>query len=434
MPSPILYKDPEFDTLQLHAGQVPDIATNSRATPIYATSGFTFNSSQHGAELFSFKTEGNVYSRMGNPTLAMFEERIAALEGGVAAVASSSGMAAEFLAIVTIASPGDNIIASSYLFGGTYNLFKITLPKSFGINVKFIDSDKPEDFAAAIDSRTKAIFCEIIGNPRYNIGPIPELAKVAHDHGIPLIVDNTFGAGGYFCRPFEHGADIVCHSATKLICGHGTVVAGVVVDSGKFDWAKSGRFPDFTEPTDGYHGLRYVDHFGKKAFTAKMKMELMRDVGMCLSPFSGWLLLQGLETLSLRAQRHSDNALALAKWLENNPKVAWVAFPGLPSHKDHERAKKLLRKDTWGGMLSFGVIGGLDIGEKVVDKMKLATNMSNLGDAKTLISHPATTSHQQLTADEQASAGVTPDLIRVSVGIEDIRDIIADFEHALALA
>ncbi|KIM86948.1 hypothetical protein PILCRDRAFT_95896 [Piloderma croceum F 1598] len=433
MPTPKLYKKPEFDTLQLHAGHCPDIATNARAPPIYASAGFTFKSSQHGAELFSFKAAGNVYSRTSNPTIEIFEERIAALEGGVAAVAASSGMGAEFMAITTIASLGDNIVTSPYLFGGTYNLFKITLPK-FGINVKFAESDKPDHFSAAIDSSTKALYCEIMSNPKYNVGRIPELAKVAHDHGIPLVVDNTFGAGGYFCRPFEHGADITTHSASKWIGGHGNVIAGVVVDSGKFDWEKSGRFPAFTEPTDGYHGLRYVDHFGNKAFAAKMKLELMRDIGLTLNPFAGWLLIQGLETLSLRAQRHSDNALALAKWLEKHPKVAWVAFPGLPSHEDHELAKQLLRKDTWGGMLSFGVRGGADAGEKVVDKMKLATNMANVGDAKTLIINPETTTHQQLTQAERLSAGVTPDLIRVSVGLEDIRDLIADFENAFALA
>ncbi|KAF8876856.1 O-acetylhomoserine ami [Infundibulicybe gibba] len=430
--SPEFYAEPQFDTLQLHAGQVPDPTTKSRAPPIYASSAFVFNNSKHAADLFTFKDTGNVYSRMSNPTLDVFEARMTALEGGVAAVAVSSGLTAQFMAIGTIAVAGDNIVSSTCLFGGTYNQFKITLPK-FGINVKFVSSDDPEDFAAAIDEKTKAIFVESIGNPKYNIAPIPELAQVAHRHGIPLIVDNTFGAGGYFLRPFTYGADIITHSASKWIGGHGTTIAGVVIDSGNFDWVKSGRFPAFTEPTDGYHGLKYVEQFGKKAFAVKMRLELMRDIGMTLNPFAGWLLLQGLETLSLRAQRHSDNALALARWLEQHPHVAWVSFPGLASHPHHERAKQLLRKNTWGAVLSFGVRGDADAGRDVVDKLKLASNLANVGDAKTLVIHPATTTHQQLTPEEQLSAGVSPDLIRVSVGIEDITDIIIDFEHALEL-
>lgn len=426
------YKEPEFDTLQLHAGQTPDPATNARAVPIYASTSFVFNDSQHGADLFGLRALGNIYSRIGNPTQDVFEKRIAALEGGAAAVAASSGQAAQFMAISTIANAGDNIISTSYLYGGTYNQFKV-LFKKYGITVKFVKDDSPEAFAEAIDENTKAIYVESIGNPKYNIAPLPELAKVAHDNKLPLIVDNTFGAGGYFVRPIEHGADIVVHSATKWIGGHGTTIAGVVVDAGKFDWAASGRFPSFTEPSEGYHGLKFSETFGPVAFAVKLRIEILRDLGAALNPFAAFLLLQGLETLSLRAQRHADNALALAQWLEQNPNVAWVSYPGLPSHPSHANAKRLLRANTYGAVLSFGVKGDANIGSAVVDKLKLASNLANVGDAKTLVIHPATTTHQQLTADEQLASGVTPDLIRVSVGIEAISDIIADFSHAFSL-
>ncbi|KEP46699.1 O-acetylhomoserine (thiol)-lyase [Rhizoctonia solani 123E] len=423
---------PEFDTLQLHAGQTPDPATNARAVPIYASTSFVFNDSQHGADLFGLKALGNIYSRIGNPTQDVFEKRIAALEGGAAAVAASSGQAAQFMAISTIADCGDNIVSTSYLYGGTYNQFKVLL-KKYGITVKFVKDDSPEAFAAAIDEKTKAIYVESIGNPKYNVAPLPELAKIAHDHKLPLIVDNTFGAGGYYVRPIEHGADIVVHSATKWIGGHGTTIAGVVVDGGKFDWAASGRFPSFTQPSEGYHGLKFSETFGPVAFAVKLRVEILRDLGAALNPFGAFLLLQGLETLSLRAQRHSDNALALAQWLEQHPAVSWVSYPGLPSHPSHANAKRLLRPNTYGGVLSFGVKGDASIGSAVVDKLKLASNLANVGDAKTLVIHPATTTHQQLTAEEQFASGVTPDLIRVSVGIEDISDIVADFSHAFAL-
>ncbi|EUC61648.1 O-acetylhomoserine (thiol)-lyase [Rhizoctonia solani AG-3 Rhs1AP] len=426
------YKAPEFDTLQLHAGQTPDPATNARAVPIYASTSFVFNDSQHGADLFGLKALGNIYSRIGNPTQDVFEKRIAALEGGAAAVAASSGQAAQFMAISTIADCGDNIVSTSYLYGGTYNQFKVLL-KKYGITVKFVKDDSPEAFAAAIDEKTKAIYVESIGNPKYNVAPLPELAKIAHDHKLPLIVDNTFGAGGYYVRPIEHGADIVVHSATKWIGGHGTTIAGVVVDGGKFDWAASGRFPSFTQPSEGYHGLKFSETFGPVAFAVKLRVEILRDLGAALNPFGAFLLLQGLETLSLRAQRHSDNALALAQWLEQHPAVSWVSYPGLPSHPSHANAKRLLRPNTYGGVLSFGVKGDASIGSAVVDKLKLASNLANVGDAKTLVIHPATTTHQQLTAEEQFASGVTPDLIRVSVGIEDISDIVADFSHAFAL-
>ncbi|KAG8699304.1 Homocysteine synthase, partial [Ceratobasidium sp. 395] len=387
------YKEPEFDTLQLHAGQVPDPTTNARAVPIYASTSFVFNDSQHGADLFGLRALGNIYSRIGNPTQDVFEKRIAALEGGAAAVAASSGQAAQFMAISTIAGAGDNIVSTSYLYGGTYNQFKV-LFKKYGIEVKFVKDDSPEAFAAAIDEKTKAIYVESIGNPKYNVAPLPELAKIAHDHKLPLVVDNTFGAGGYFVRPIEHGADIVVHSATKWIGGHGTTIAGVVVDSGKFDWAASGRFPSFTEPSEGYHGLKFSETFGPVAFAVKLRIEILRDLGAALNPFGAFLLLQGLETLSLRAQRHADNALALAQWLEQNPAVSWVSYPGLPSHPSHANAKRLLRAGTFGGVLSFGVKGDANVGSAVVDKLKLASNLANVGDAKTLVIHPASTTHQ----------------------------------------
>ncbi|CAE6479928.1 unnamed protein product [Rhizoctonia solani] len=431
------YKTPEFDTLQLHAGQTPDPATNARAVPIYASTSFVFNDSQHGADLFGLKALGNIYSRIGNPTQDVFEKRMAALEGGAAAVAASSGQAAQFMAISTIADSGDNIVSTSYLYGGTYNQFKVLL-KKYGITVKFVKDDSPEAFAAAIDEKTKAIYVESIGNPKYNVAPLPELAKIAHDHKLPLIVDNTFGAGGHGISTFvETGAERylyhIVHSATKWIGGHGTTIAGVVVDGGKFDWAASGRFPGFTQPSEGYHGLKFSETFGPVAFAVKLRVEILRDLGAALNPFGAFLLLQGLETLSLRAQRHSDNALALAQWLEQHPAVSWVSYPGLPSHPSHANAKRLLRPNTYGGVLSFGVKGDASIGSAVVDKLKLASNLANVGDAKTLVIHPATTTHQQLTTEEQFASGVTPDLIRVSVGIEDISDIVADFSHAFAL-
>ncbi|KAL5514019.1 hypothetical protein ACEPAG_2780 [Sanghuangporus baumii] len=424
------YKTPEFDTLQVHAGQLPDPATNARAPPIYATSSYVFNDSQHAADLFGLRAFGNIYSRIGNPTVDVFEKRMAALEGGVAAVAAASGHAAQFMAFSTIAGTGDNIVSTSYLYGGSYNQLKVFL-KKFGIKVKFVPNDKPESFAAAIDDKTKAIYVESIGNPKYNIAPLPELAKVAHDHGIPLIVDNTFGMAGYLVRPIDYGADIVVHSATKWINGHGNTIAGVVVDSGKFDWTKSGRFPSFTEPSEGYHGLKFSETFGNIAFAIKLRVEVLRDLGATMNPFSAFITLQGLETLSLRAERHCQNALALAEWLEKHPKVKWVQFPGLKSHEYHEEAKRLLRPGLFGSVLNFGVYGGSKEGRAVCDALRLASNLANVGDAKTLVIHPASTTHQQLSEEEQASAGVTPDLIRISVGIEHISDIIADFSHAL---
>ncbi|SJL06573.1 probable O-acetylhomoserine (thiol)-lyase [Armillaria ostoyae] len=425
------YKEPEFDTIQLHGGQRPDTATNARAVPIYASTSFVFNNSAHGADLFNLRTTGNIYSRIGNPTVSVFEDRIAALEGGAAAVATASGQAAQFLAISAIADAGDNIVSSSYLYGGTYNQFKVTF-KKFGIGVKFVTDNDPKSFAAAINDKTKAIYIESITNPKYNVLDIPALAQVAHDHGIPLVVDNTFGMGGYLVRPIDFGADIVVHSATKWIGGHGTTIGGVVIDAGKFDWKKSGKFPGFTSPSEGYHGLVFWDTFGPVSFAVKVRTELLRDIGPALNPFGAFLILQGLETLSLRGQRHSENALVLAKWLEKQPQVTWVSYLGLESHESHTLAKQLLRPDTFGGMLSFGVKGGAVAGSTLVDNLKLASQLANVGDAKTLVIHPATTTHAQLNEEEQKDSGVTPDLIRVSVGIEAISDIIADFEAALA--
>ncbi|KAK3804935.1 MAG: O-acetylhomoserine/O-acetylserine sulfhydrylase [Benniella sp.] len=420
-----------FETLQIHAGQSPDPTTNARAVPIYASTSFVFKSSQHGANLFALKEFGNIYSRIMNPTNDVFEQRIAALEGGVAAAATSSGQAAQFLAITTLANAGDNIIASSHLYGGTYNQFKVLLPR-LGIKVKFTDSDEPEAFAKLIDDKTKAVFIESISNPKYIVADIRGIANAAHEKGVPLIVDNTFGAGGYLIRPFEHGADIIVHSATKWIGGHGTTVGGVIVDSGKFHWA-NGRFPDFTEPSEGYHGLRYWETFGNLSFAIKVRIEGLRDLGASANPFASFLLLQGLETLSLRVQRSVDNALALAQYLENHPSVAWVSYPGLTSHPSHEYAKKVL-DHGFGAVLSFGIKGGPEGGARFVDSVKLASHLANVGDAKTLVIAPAATTHQQLTDAEQLASGVTKDLIRVSVGLEHIDDIKADFNQALAIA
>lgn len=426
-----------YETLQVHAGQAPAPGTNSRAVPIYQTTSYTFNSAEHGASLFALKEFGNIYTRIMNPTTDVFEQRIAALEGGVAAVATSSGQAAQFLAITTIAQAGDNIVSTSYLYGGTYNQFKVTLPR-LGIDVKFVDGDNPEDFRKAIDAKTKALYVETIGNPRFNIPDFEALAKVAQDAGIPLIVDNTFGAGGYIARPIDHGADIVVESATKWIGGHGTSIGGVVIDSGKFNWG-NGKFPLFTEPSPSYHGLNFWEVFGSGgpfgniAFAIRARVEGLRDIGPSLSPFNAFQLLQGVETLSLRVQRHVDNALELARWLRQHHQVAWVEYNGLADSPYHSLAKKYLR-NGFGAVLNFGIKGGSEAAQKFIDSVVLASHLANVGDAKTLVIHPASTTHQQLSEPEQKSAGVRSDLIRVSVGIEHIDDIKADFEHALAQA
>ncbi len=424
-----------YETLQVHAGQQPAPGTNARAVPIYQTTSYTFDDSAHGARLFALQQFGNIYTRIMNPTTDVFEQRVAALEGGVAALATGSGQAAQFLALTTIAQAGDNIVSTSYLYGGTYNQFKVTLPR-LGVGVKLIDGDDPEDFRRAIDDSTKALYVETIGNPRFNIPDFQALAKVAHDHGIPLIVDNTFGAAGYLCRPIDHGADIVVASATKWIGGHGTSIGGVIVDSGRFDWG-NGKFPLFTTPAPGYHGLNFFEAFGPKspfgniAFIIRARVEGLRDLGPALSPFNSFLFLQGLETLSLRVKRHADNALALAEWLAGHPAVTWVSYPGLPDHPYHGQAKRYLR-NGFGGVLAFGIRGGLEAGRAFIDNVELASHLANVGDAKTLVIHPATTTHQQLSSAEQLASGVTDDLVRVSAGIEHIDDIREDFEHAFA--
>jgi len=434
----------QFETLQVHAGQPEngEPGTNARAVPIVASTSYTFNSAQHGADLFALKEFGNIYTRLMNPTTDVFEKRVAALEGGVAAVATSSGMAAQMLAITTICVQGDNIVCMSTLYGGTYNQFKVTLPR-LGIDCRFVDgkdSDNLAAFAKLIDSKTKAIYCETIGNPKFNIPMFKELADLAHKNGIPLIVDNTFGGGGYVCRPIEWGADIVTHSATKWIGGHGTAIGGVIVDAGTMNWA-SGKHPIMTDPSPGYHGLKFWETFGPEGvlgvnvtFAIRCRVEGLRDLGACQSPFNAFLLLQGLETLSLRMQRHCDNAFALAHWLEKHPQVGWVSFPGLKSHQHHEIAHKYFRKGCYGGVLTFGVKGGEKMGCKFAESCVLASHLANVGDAKTLVIHPASTTHQQLTDEEQFQSGVTKDMIRVSVGIEHIDDIKADFDQALTAA
>ncbi len=436
MPSPT-QRPHRFETLQLHAGQEPAPGTNARAVPIYQTTSYTFDSADHGARLFALQEFGNIYTRIMNPTTDVFEKRIAALEGGVAALATSSGQAAQFLTLATIAQAGDNIVSTSFLYGGTYNQFKVTLPR-LGIGVKFVDGDEPKDFRRLIDGRTRALYVETIGNPRFNIPDFRGLAAIASEHGIPLIVDNTFGAAGWIARPIDFGADIVVASATKWIGGHGTSIGGVIVDAGRFDWG-NGNFPLFTEPAPGYHGLDFWEVFGPKgsfgniAFAIRARVEAQRDIGASLSPFNAFLFLQGLETLSLRVQRHTDNALALARWLREQPLVEWVNYPGLEDHPWHARAKQYLR-NGFGGVLSFGVRGGYEAAKRVINSLKLASHLANVGDAKTLVIHPASTTHQQLSEAEQRTAGVAPELIRVSVGIEHLDDLREDFAGAFAAA
>ena len=427
-----------FETLQLHAGHSPDTATNARAVPIYQTTSYTFNDAEHAANLFALKEFGNIYTRIMNPTTDVFEKRIAALEGGVAALAVSSGQAAETLAITTIAEAGENIVSTSLLYGGTYNLFKVTLPR-LGINVKFVDGDDPLGFEKLIDKKTKALYIETIGNPRLNIPDFNSLSKLANTYGIPLIVDNTFGAGGYLANPIEYGADIIVASATKWIGGHGTSIGGVIVDSGKFDWG-NGNFPIFTNPSPGYHNLKFWEVFGKDspfgniAFIIRARVEGLRDLGPALSPFNSFLFIQGLETLSLRVERHCENALKLAKWLENDSRVNWVWYPGLASHPYHENAKKYLNRGLFGSILSFGIKGKPELGRNFINNVKLASLLANVGDAKTLVIHPSSTTHQQLSEEEQRQSGVLPEMIRVSVGLEHIDDIIEDFDQALKIA
>lgn len=416
------------ETLAVHAGQVPDPTTLSRAVPIYQTSSFVFNDSQHAADLFGLKEEGFVYTRIINPTTDVFEKRIAALEGGVGALALASGQASVFYSILNIASVGDEIVSSSSLYGGTYNLFSHTLP-SFGITVKFVDPADPKNFEKAITSKTKAVFAETIGNPKGDVLDIEAVAEIAHHHSIPLIVDNTIPSP-YLLRPIDFGADIVVHSATKFIGGHGNAIGGVIVDSGKFDWNKSGKFPGLTEPDPSYHGLIYTEEAGEAAYITKARVKLLRDLGAPLSPFNSFLFLQGLETLHLRLERHSQNALEVAKFLEKEEAVKSVSYPGLESHPSYELAKKYLPKGQ-GAVLTFEIKGGVEAGKKLIDSVQLFSHLANIGDSKSLIIHPASTTHQQLSSEEQLDTGVTPGLIRLSVGTEAIDDILYDLKQAI---
>ncbi|HET6528894.1 MAG TPA: O-acetylhomoserine aminocarboxypropyltransferase/cysteine synthase [Balneolaceae bacterium] len=424
----------KFETLQLHAGQEPDSATGSRAVPIYQTTSFQFDDTEHAASLFGLKEFGNIYTRIMNPTSDVFEKRIAALEGGAAAVATASGQSAQFMTIATIAQAGDNIVSTPFLYGGTYNQFKVSLPR-LGIKVNFVENDDTESYERAIDENTKAIFVESIGNPRGNVPDFEGLSKIAQKHGIPLIVDNTFGAGGAICQPIKHGANIVTESATKWIGGHGTSIGGVIIDAGNFDWG-NGNFPVFTEPSPAYHGLNFWETFGSEgpfgniAFATRLRVEVLRDFGAAVSPFNSFLFLQGLETLSLRAERHCENTLKLAQWLKKHDAVEWVNYTGLEDHPYHERAKKYLNRGKFGATLTFGVKGGFDSARSFIEYVELSSHVANVGDTKTLVIHPASTTHQQLSDEEQASSGVKSDLIRVSVGIEHIDDIIEDFEIA----
>ncbi|NLH96868.1 MAG: homocysteine synthase [Clostridiaceae bacterium] len=420
-----------FDTLQVHAGQKPDPATGSRAVPIYQTTSYVFRNTEHGANLFALKEPGNIYTRIMNPTNDVFEQRMAALEGGVAALAVASGSAAITYAILNIAGAGDEIVAASTLYGGTYNLFSVTLPK-LGIKTIFVDPDDPENFRKAINERTKAVFIETLGNPSINIPDFEAIAAIVHENRVPLIVDNTFGTP-YLIRPIEFGADVVVHSATKFIGGHGTTLGGVIVDSGKFDWQGSGRFPGMTEPDPSYHGIVYARDIGPSAYVTKIRVQLLRDTGAAISPFNAFLLLQGLETLSLRVARHVDNAMKIAKYLNDHPQVAWVNYPGLENNKYHELAKKYLPKGA-GSIFTFGIRGGLEAAVKFIDSLGIFSLLANVADAKSLVIHPASTTHAQLSPEEQLAAGVTPDQIRLSIGIEDPDDLIWDLEQALRKA
>jgi O-acetylhomoserine/O-acetylserine sulfhydrylase len=425
----------KFETLQLHAGQEPDPTTGSRAVPIYQTTSYVFNNSEHGANLFALKEFGNIYTRIMNPTTDVFEKRVAALEGGVAALAVASGQAAQFIAITNILQAGDNFVSTSFLYGGSYNQFKVSF-KKLGIEARFANGDDPQSFEKLIDKNTKALFLETIGNPEFNVPDFEKIAALAKKHDLPLIVDNTFGAAGYLFRPLENGAHIVVESATKWIGGHGTSIGGVIVDGGNYNWG-NGKFPQFTEPSEGYHGLVFNDvfgigsNFGNIQFIIRARVEGLRDFGPSISPFNSFLLIQGLETLSLRVQRHVDNAQELAKWLNEHPQVDKVNYPGLESSPYHANAKKYL-KNGFGGVLSFEVKGGKEAATKFVDNLKLISHLANVGDAKTLIIQPAATTHQQLSDEEQKASGVTENQLRISVGIEHLDDIKADLEHAFS--
>ncbi|HEX2709900.1 MAG TPA: homocysteine synthase [Candidatus Deferrimicrobium sp.] len=422
------------ETIALHGGQKPDPTTNARAVPIYQTTSYVFNDTAHAARLFGLQEFGNIYTRIMNPTTDVFEQRVAQLEGGSGALAMASGQAAETLSLLNIARAGDEILSSASLYGGTYNLFHYTFPK-MGIEVKFVDPKDPESFRKAITKKTKAVFAETVGNPKLDTLDLAAVSKVAHDAGIPLVVDNTMPTP-FLLRPFDHGADIVIHSATKFIGGHGTSIGGIVVDSGKFDWG-NGNFPEFTAPDPSYHGLKYWEVFGNfpglgnVAFIIKLRVQLLRDLGPALSPFNAFQFLLGLETLHLRMERHSANALAVGKFLEKHPNVSWVNYPGLPSHPSHALAKKYHHRGLYGAILGFGIKGGVVAGKKFIESLKLFSHLANIGDAKSLVIHPASTTHQQLTPAEQLATGVTDDFVRLSVGIENIDDITEDLDQAL---
>lgn len=424
-----------LDTLALHAGQVPDPTTGARAVPLYQTSSYVFKSTEHAANLFALKEFGNIYTRLMNPTTDVFEQRIAALEGGTGGLAVASGQAATTFALLGVTQVGDEIVSANNLYGGTYQLFHYTLPK-LGRTVKFVDSRDPEAFRRAIGPRTRAVYAETIGNPKLDVPDFERIAAIAHENGVPLVVDNTVGVG--LVRPIEHGADIVVASATKYIGGHGTSIGGVIVDSGKFAW-NNGKFPEFTEPDPSYHGLKFWDVFGNfpglgnVAFVIKIRVQLLRDLGAAISPFNSFLFIQGLETLPLRQRQHSANALEVARFLKTHPLVSWVTYPGLPDDPNYSVAAKYLT-GGFGGLVGFGIKGGLEAGRRFINAVKLLSHLANIGDAKTLVIHPATTTHQQLTREEQEATGVTQDYIRLSIGLEDARDIIADIDQALRAA
>ncbi|HUA91428.1 MAG TPA: homocysteine synthase [Terracidiphilus sp.] len=421
----------QLATLAVHAGQSPDPATGARAVPIYQTTSYLFQDADHAGRLFALQEFGNIYTRIMNPTTDVFEKRVAALEGGAAALATASGQAAETLALTTLAAAGDEIVSTTSLYGGTYNLFHYTLPR-LGINVRFVDADDFDGLRAAINDKTRAVYTETLGNPKLDIADIAKLAEIAHASNIPLVIDNTCATPA-LVRPIEWGADIVVNSATKFLGGHGTSIGGVIVDAGKFDWAASGRFKEFTEPDPSYHGLSYTQTFGPLAFILKCRIQGLRDTGAALSPFNAFLILQGIETLHLRMERHSQNALAVAKHLAQHPGVEWVNYPGLESSPYYARAQKYLPTGQ-GALVTFGIKGGYQAGKKLIDSLKLFSLLANIGDAKSLVIHPASTTHQQLSAEEQAATGVTPELVRLSVGIEDIRDILADLNQAIEAA
>ncbi len=416
-----------YGTKALHAGHTPDAATNSRAVPIYQTTSYVFDSSEHAAKLFALEEPGNIYTRIMNPTTDVLEKRLAELEGGVGALALASGQAASTLACLNIARAGQNIVSTSYLYGGTFNLFKYTFPK-MGVEVRFVDSSDPKNFADAVDENTRLFYLESIGNPKNNVSDFEAIAEIAHKAGLPLIVDNTVSP--MIFRPLEHGADIVMYSMTKFIGGHGLAIGGAIIDGGRFNWA-GGRYPELAEPDPSYHGVRYVEAAGPAAYITKARVQLLRDLGPCISPFNSFLLLQGIETLHLRMPRHCENALAVARWLDSSPHVEWVNYPGLPSHPDHRQAQKYLCGGA-GAIIGFGIKGGMPAAKKLIDSVRLLSHLANIGDAKSLIIHPASTTHQQLSPDEQLASGVTEDFIRLSIGIEDAKDIIADLDQAIA--